>query len=90
MESHPFKHFNFKLIKTILDFDNPISQLFVTHLNLDEEQPIKKGWILPVAFPTGIGKTHNVLNVILEKMLYLCTRQKISTNQFSWVWGLKN
>ena len=20
----------------------------------------------------------------------LCTRQKISTNQFSWVWGLKN
>lgn len=70
MESHPFKHFNFKLIKTILDFDNPISQLFVTHLNLDEEQPIKKGWILPVAFPTGIGKTHNVLNVILEKMLY--------------------
>ena len=21
---------------------------------------------------------------------YLCTRQKISTNQFSWVWGLKN
>ena len=21
---------------------------------------------------------------------FLCTRQKISTNQFSWVWGLKN
>ena len=26
---------------------------------------------------------------ILYKLL-LCTRQKISTNQFSWVWGLKN
>lgn len=24
----------------------------------------------------------------LKKLL--CTRQKISTNQFSWVWGLKN
>ena len=23
-------------------------------------------------------------------MIFLCTRQKISTNQFSWVWGLKN
>ena len=23
-------------------------------------------------------------------IIFLCTRQKISTNQFSWVWGLKN
>ena len=40
-----------------------------------------------------IEQNEQALGVQLPAGLYhylLCTRQKISTNQFSWVWGLKN
>ena len=32
----------------------------------------------------------NTIHIAKSYKNFLCTRQKISTNQFSWVWGLKN
>ena len=72
-ESHPFNDFDFTQIKlSVTDFDNPIAQIFANYLIFDNKT---QGWFLPFPLPTGIGKTHNILVVILECLLYFVKKK---------------
>ena len=72
-ESHPFEDFDFNQIKlSVIDFENPIARIFANYLIFDEKT---QGWFLPFPLPTGIGKTHNILVVILECLLYFIKKQ---------------
>lgn len=70
---HPFADFNENLLKTRKEnFDNPISQLLAKHLIFEFQET---GKFLPIPFPTGIGKTHNLIVVIHEAILQRVIRQ---------------
>ena len=71
--THPFEHFDRSFLKSKAeDFDNPISQLLAKHLIFSAHL---EGKFLPIPFPTGIGKTHNLICVIYEAVLYRIIQQ---------------
>lgn len=73
---HPFEHFNRLLLKSKAeDFDNPISQLLAKHLIFSVSTD---GKFLPIPFPTGIGKTHNLICVIYEAILHRVIKQPVN------------
>ena len=58
LSTYPFEHFNRSLLKSKAeDFDNPTSQLLAKHLIFSVSPD---GKFLPIPFPTGMGKTHNL------------------------------
>ena len=76
--THPFEHFDRSLLKSKAeDFDNPISQLLAKHLIFSEQL---EGKFLPIPFPTGIGKTHNLICVIYEAILHRIIQQPANQN----------
>ena len=76
--THPFEHFDRSLLKTKAeDFDNPISQLLAKHLIFSVHL---EGKFLPIPFPTGIGKTHNLICVIYEAILHRIIQPPVNTS----------
>lgn len=73
MSPHPFSDFDFsKLKQSALDFDNPIAQFLAKRMLFSSSTD---GGFSPIDFPTGIGKTHNSMLVLLEFLLYRVQRQ---------------
>lgn len=70
--AHPFESFDStQLLQESKCFDNPISQLLAKHLIFENNN----GKFLPIPFPTGIGKTHNLIAVVHEAILHRVVRQ---------------
>ena len=71
--AHPFENFDSaQLLQEPKYFDNPISQLLAKHLIFEDRND---GKFLPIPFPTGIGKTHNLIAVVHEAILHRVVRQ---------------
>lgn len=71
--AHPFEDFDSTLLlQEPKYFNNPISQLLAQHLIFEDR---KDGKFLPIPFPTGIGKTHNLIAVVHEAILHRVVRQ---------------
>ncbi len=72
-DAHPFENFDStQLLQEPKYFDNPISQLLAKHLIFEDTND---GMFLPIPFPTGIGKTHNLIAVMHEAILHRVVRQ---------------
>lgn len=66
--THPFADFDFaKLKQSAYEFDNPITQLLADRILFTRTNG---GSLSPIDFPTGIGKTHSTMVVLLEYMLH--------------------
>lgn len=71
--AHPFESFDStQLLQESKCFDNPISQLLAKHLIFENGDD---GKFLPIPFPTGIGKTHNLIAVVHEAILHRVVKQ---------------